>query len=405
MKVFVTGMGCISSLGNTPDELYASLRGQSSASQFYPEWQKLNGLHAHLGAPAHSYDVKSLPRTVRRTMSRMSEMASLATLQALQQAQLTLTPSSRTLLILGSTTGSPETMQAYFKLMEDRGGPEGQVSTSFFKIMNHSVAANVGAALQFKGPYLSPSTACSTSSQAMILGWELLQTGLYDCVIAGGADEMSPLTSAIFDIVFAASRKFNETPQQSPRPFDQERDGLVVSEGAGVVVLETEDHMLKRKTRALAELAGGAYVADCSHMSQSHKEAMLITMNEALNRAKLPVHSVDYVNAHATGTMQGDIEEAQAIGAIFGSQVPISSLKGHMGHSLAACGALEAIACIKMMEMAEIIPTKNLHKIDPFCGGAMLLKEGPPLKQKVTTVMSNNFAFGGMNTSFVLKTV
>jgi 3-oxoacyl-[acyl-carrier-protein] synthase II len=404
-NVVITGMGCMSSLGNSVEEMYNGMLAGKSGVRLYPEWAEKRGLFAHLGAPVPAYDIKQIPRTTRRTMSRMSEMGALATQQALKQAGLTDINSSRTVLIMGSTSGSPDTLESYFKLLLEKNGPEGQVSTSFFKIMNHSVAANVGAALNFNGPYFSPSSACATSSQAMILGWELLQTGMYDTVIAGGADELSYLSSAIFDIVFAASRGFDSNPQGAPRPFDKNRDGLVVSEGAGVVVMETAERAAGRGAQALAEMAGGAYHTDCSHMSQSHKGAMITTMQECLRRSGLSVNDINYVNAHATGTLQGDAEEAQSIRELFGDRAAVSSLKGYLGHTLAACGTLEAIACIKMMEMGELVPTRNLTEIDPNCEGIWLLKDGDRVKQQVSAVMSNNFAFGGMNTSIVLKKV
>jgi len=405
LQVVVTGMGCMSSLGNSVNEMFDGLLQNKSAVRFYPEWKDKNGLYAHLGAPVPEYNIKQIPRTTRRTMSRMSEMAALATFEAIKQAGLTDLNSPRTVLIMGSTSGSAETLESYFKLLLEKGGPEGQVSTSFFKVMNHTVAANVGAALGFNGPYFSPSSACATSSQAMILGWELLQTGMYDCVIAGGADEMSYLSSAIFDIVYAASRGFDDKPSESPRPFDKNRDGLVVSEGAGMVVMETAEHAARRGARSLAEMAGGAYHTDCSHMSQSHKGAMITVMNEALRRSGLALTDINYINAHATGTLQGDAEEAQSIREVFGDRAIVSSLKGYLGHTLAACGTLEAIACIKMLEMGEVIPTRNLTVIDPNCEGIWLLKDGERLKKNLTAVMSNNFAFGGMNTSLVLKKV
>jgi 3-oxoacyl-[acyl-carrier-protein] synthase II len=404
-KVVITGMGCVSSLGNSPQDLFTALLENKTAVRFFDEWAQLKGLYAHLGAPAMPYNIKDIPRSVRRTMSPMSEMAALATTQALDMAGLKDINSPRTLLILGSTTGSAETYQQYFKLMNERGGPEGQVSTTFFKVMNHSVAANVGAALNFNGPYLSPSSACATSAQAMIMGWELLQTGLYDCVIAGGADEMSALSSATFDVVHAASRGFNKNPEQTPRPFDKNRDGLVVSEGAGVLIMETEVHAKNRNAKSIAQFAGGSYNTDCSHMSQSHQEAMIKTMNAALERSNMPLTSIDYVNAHATGTIHGDVEEAQAIGKVFGDRAAVSSLKGFMGHSLAACGALEAIACIKMLEMGKLIPTRNLRDTDSLCEGLWLLKEGMVVDKKISAIMSNNFAFGGMNTSIVLAPI
>ena len=304
---------------------------------------------------------------------------------------------------MGSTSGSPATLELYFKKLFERGGPEGQLSTSFFKVMNHSVPANVASALGFRGAMLSPSAACATSSQAMILGWELIRAGLYDTVIAGGADELHYMSAAVFDVVHAASRHYNDRPSEASRPFDKARDGLVVSEGASVVVMESGDRVAERAARPLAELLGGAYLCDGSHMSQSSGATMSEVMRMALDRAKRNASDVQYVNAHATATVHGDEEEAKAIGAVFGSVTPVSSLKGHLGHNLAACGVNEAIACIEMMRRGVLVPTRNLDEIAPECSMVRHLRE--PENTAIHTVLSNNFAFGGMNTSLVLSKV
>lgn len=404
MKVLVTGMGAISSLGNAVGEMWSGLDEGRSAVRHYPQWGELKGLHACKGAPAPPHDASSLPRQARRTMSRMSELATLATIQALRQADLHIQEGgrySRILLCMGSTTGSPETLETYFRRFFERGGPEGQFSTSFFKVMNHSVAANVAQALGFNGALMAPASACATSAQAMILGWELIRAGAYDIVIAGGADELHPISSAVFDIVMAASRGFNDDPERSPRPFDLARDGLVVSEGAGVVVLESDKSASRRGVRGLAELLGGAYLCESSHMSQSNAGAMAEVMRLAVERAGRTVSEIGYVNAHATGTGQGDREEARALREVVGEGVPVSSLKGHLGHSLAACGALEAIASITMMEKGVLIPTRNLETVDPECDGVDHLREKRAAHPGL--VLSNNFAFGGMNTSLLLS--
>ncbi len=404
MKVFITGMGAMTSLGNSVDEMFTGLLENRTGVRAYPDWAQHKGLFSHLGAPAPDFDNMKIPRAARRSMSRMSEMATLATIQALQQADLPIDGklnSQRILLCMGSTTGSPVILEVYFRKLFERGGPEGQLSTSFFKVMNHSVPANVAAALGFHGPLLSPSSACSTSSQAMILGWELIQSGFYDIVIAGGADELHYITAAIFDIVQAASRGYNDRPELSPRPFDRARDGLVVSEGASVVVLESEASMKKRGARATVEFCGGAYLCDGTHMSQSNASTMTEVMKLALTRSNRSAAELDYVNAHATGTTQGDNQEVAAIREVLGSKVPVSSLKGHFGHSLAACGALEVIASVKMMENGVLIPTRNLREIDPECEGVAHIQERR--EARVRTVLSNNFAFGGMNTSLLLS--
>lgn len=406
MRVFVTGMGALTSLGNDVETMFSGLKEGRTGIKAFPDWKQYNGLHSHLGAPVPEYDIQKIPRTVRRAMSRMSEMACLATLQALAQADLQPGPklnSPRVCIIQGSTSGSPVTLETYFRKLFERHGPEGQLSTSFFKVMNHSVAANVAAGIDFNGALLAPSSACSTSTQALIIGWELIRSGLYDIVIAGGADELHYMSTSIFDIVMAASRGYNDRPEEASRPFDKHRDGLVVSEGAGVLILESEKSVEARRARPLAEIKGGAYLCDGTHMSQSSGETMMNVMREGLKRAGLEASDVDYVNAHATATVHGDVEEAKAIGGVFGEKIPTSSLKGHLGHSLAACGALEAIASIKMMEEGLLIPTRNLKEVDPQCSGVFHLQE--IRHQKVNTVLSNNFAFGGMNTSLLISAV
>jgi len=405
-RVFVTGMGAFSSLGNSVDAMFDGLREGRTGVRAYPEWKQYNGLHCHLGAPVPDYDAMKIPRQQRRAMSRMSEMASLATFQALSQADLQPGPdlnSPRTLIIMGSTSGSPWTLETYFRKLFEKNGPEGQLSTSFFKVMNHSVAANVAAAIEFNGALLSPASACSTSTQSLILGWELINAGLYDRVIAGGADELHYMSAAIFDIVQAASRNYNDRPEIASRPFDKKRDGLVVSEGAGVLILESEKIMNARKARPLAEIRGGTYQCDGTHMTQSSSETMMGVMREGLERSGLKAEEVDYVNAHATATLHGDGEEARAISGVFGPDIAVSSLKGHLGHSLAACGALEAIASIQMMQNSVLIPTRNLEEVAPECAGVRHLKANTPMT--IRNILSNNFAFGGMNTCLLVSRV
>ncbi len=404
MNVVITGMGILSSLGNNVSDMFNSLLAGKSGVRHYPEWQAQKGLYCHLGAPAEPYDIKVIPRSARRTMSRMSEMGILATMQALEQAQLLNSPlltSTRSLLCMGSTSGSPFELEIYFRKYLERGGPEGQLSTSFFKVMNHSVAANVVAGIGKNIPIIGISSACSTSAQALIVGWEMIQSGLYDIVIAGGADELHHTSVAIFDNVHAASRGYNENPQKSPRPFDKARDGLVVSEGAGVLILESEKHAMERKAPILATFRAGAYICDATHMSEPQVQAMVHVMKSTFQRAGCESSHINYVNAHATATLMGDIAEAKATAEIFGSKTPVSSLKGHFGHSLAACGALEVIASIEMMNRGMLIPTRNLDNIDPGCNSINLLREITPTK--IHTFMSNNFAFGGMNTSLIIS--
>jgi 3-oxoacyl-[acyl-carrier-protein] synthase II len=405
-KVYITGMGAISSLGLGVNQSFNALLENQTGVIKMPEWIEYNGLHTHLGAPCPDYDISKLPRTARRSMSRMSEMATLATLEAMEEAKLNLgdyVHSPKVVLCLGSTSGSPVALEAHFKKLFENHGPKGQLGTTFFKVMNHSVPANVANAINFFGPLLSPSSACATSAQSMILGWELIQTGLYDIVIAGGADELHHTSASVFDIVHAASRTYNDRPNETPRPFDKNRDGLVVSEGAAVVILESEESVKRRQAKKLAEFRGGMYSCDGTHMSQSQMKSMIATMRGALERAGLSSADVQYVSAHATGTAQGDEQEAKAIGEVFGNTVPVSSLKGHFGHSLAACGALEAIMSVKMLQEQVLLPTRNLSDIDPECGTIKHVTEKK--STRLETILSNNFAFGGIDSSLILSKV
>lgn len=403
LKVYISGYGMVSSLGANAQSSFGSLLEGRSAIKVIEPWKNLVGLNCFLGAPAAEYDKMIIPRAARRTMSPMSEMASIATHQALEMSQLKVSEFDfpRSLLLLGSTTGSPFGMQEYFEKLSANGGPLGQPATTFFKVMNHSVASNVACSLGFNGAVIGPSCACASSAQALIMGWELIQSGLYDVAICGGADELHYLSVAVFDTVYAASRNFNDSPELTPRPFDQKRDGLVVSEGASVIILESERHLNRRKGKALAEFCGGAYLCESSHMSQNNDVQMQIVMNEALKRSQTEKNEIDYISAHATGTLQGDAQEAKAIAELFQDRVPVSSLKAHFGHSMAACGTGELIMSMMMMNDGVLIGTKNLDSIADDCLGVQHLTKNTKIKTQ--TVLSNNFAFGGINTSIVIK--
>jgi 3-oxoacyl-[acyl-carrier-protein] synthase II len=202
-----------------------------------------------------------------------------------------------------------------------------------------------------------------------------------------------------FDILFATSTKYNDRPQMTPRPFDRDRDGLVCGEGSGLVVLEDYDRAIKRNAKIYAEIVGYSTTANGLHVSQSNKESMIYCMRQALKDAGVNADAIDYVSAHATATIQGDQEEAEAIRDVFGSTVPVSSLKGYIGHTLGASGAIELAASLSMMEQGVIYPTLNLEHVSPECAGIQHVME--PIKKQVRTVLKNGFAFGGINAALV----
>ena len=410
MKVFISGYGSISSLGSNSAEMFENLLRCKTNIQTMPLWSNVVGLRTKLGAPAYPFESKSIPRTIRRTMSKKSEMSLLASYEALEQAGLSVkdfsnSKNQKNLICFGSTAASPLALDEYFKKYAKMGGPKGQLVTSFFKVMNHSSAANVAIGLGFKGPLFALSSACSTSAQSLVVAYELVKAGLYDCVLCGGSDELHEISAAIFDIAMAASTKYNGDPLKASRPFDKDRDGLVVSEGAGVLVIESEKSLNKRGGVPLVEILGGSYYCDGGHMSQPSRDAMQLTMETAVQKSGIQKKDISYINAHATSTMLGDVEESHAIFNAGFDETPVNSLKGHMGHSLAACGAIEAIASIKMMKKGRIISTRNLVDIGEHCANLNYMKQGFEMDQKIEHVLSNNFAFGGMNVSFVLKNI
>lgn len=336
-------------------------------------------------------------------MSPMSVYALLAAQEAAEQASLgeeRLTD-GRTGLIMGSTMGSVQTIEEFFRDYLGRENLDQVKSTLFFRVMGHSVAANVAQSLGISGRVLAPTAACSSSCQALGLAYECIALGRQDIVLCGGADEYHPLTTGTFDMMLAASCAYNDTPERTPRPFDRDRDGTVCSEGAGVLVLESFASAEKRGARILAEVAGFSSTCDTSSIASPDPAPLYRCMREALDNAGLRPEDVSYVNAHATATLQGDIAEGQAVALLFDGTVPVSSLKGHMGHTMAASGALECIACVHMLRNGVLLPTLNLDTEDPQCGAIHLLTR--PRSQSVAVIVKNNFALGGVNCSLVLR--
>jgi 3-oxoacyl-[acyl-carrier-protein] synthase II len=221
-------------------------------------------------------------------------------------------------------------------------------------------------------------------------------------MLAGGAEEQDLTEAAVFDTLFATTVKYNDQPKQTPRPFDVDRDGLVLGEGACTLVLEELSQALARGAPIHAELIGYGTNSDGTHVTQPKAQTMATAMRLAIADAGIDARQIGYVNAHGTSTPQGDIAESQATCAVLGGQVPISSLKSYMGHTMGACGALEAWISIEMMRSGWFAPTLNLRRVDPQCAPLdYIMGEGRELQTDV--IMSNNFAFGGINTSLIFR--
>jgi 3-oxoacyl-[acyl-carrier-protein] synthase II len=402
-RVVITGMGAVSPFGRGVQSLMDGLlEGRSGVVQV-PELAEITGMRTRVAALAKGVDPMEIPRKFRRSMSNMSVYATLAARDAALMAGIgeSQLASGRLGVSIGSTTGSPQTMQEFFRDFDKDQSLERMKSTLFFHIMNHSCASNVAQTLGVTGRILAPAAACSTSCQAVGYGAEMIASGRQQFMLCGGADEFHPLTSGTFDIMNAASTAFNDSPSSTPRPFDRDRDGIVCGEGSGILLLESLDSALERGACILAEIAGFATNSDPASIANPNVSAIEDCMRQALGDAGVEPSQVGYVNAHATATEQGDIAECEAISRIFGAKVPVSSLKGHLGHAMAASGTLELAACVEMIRQGFLIPTLNLDHIDPLCANVSHLQG--VTRRPVATVVKNNFALGGVNASIILR--
>ena len=402
-RVVITGIGAVSPFGLGVKCLWDNLSSGNSAVKMIPYFKELGGLRSCVAAVVPEIDVSVINRKKRRFMSPMSTYSCIAALEAIEMAgfnedQIT---SRETGLCLASTMGSSAESDAFFQELSQSGSIENVKSTMFFKTMNHSCASNTAQALGITGRIVSASAACATGTLAVGLAYETIVAGNQNVMVCGGTDELHVLATAVFDIMSAASCNYNDDPQQTPRPFDIDRDGVVCAEGAGILILEELEHARNRGVDILAEIIGFETYSSPGDIANSDSQTMSDCMECTLGQAGLSAEDVSYVNAHATATIQGDIAEAQAISAVLGEKVPVSSLKGHMGHTMAASGALELIASLQMMHNGTLIPTRNLETPDPKCDVINLIL----IPQNITgsVILKNSFALGGISATILIR--
>jgi 3-oxoacyl-[acyl-carrier-protein] synthase II len=403
-RVVITGVGALSPLGHDWPTVRAKLREERNVVQYIKEWDEYEGLNTRLGTRAAPFDLPShYNRKVTRSMGRVALMGTLASEKALADAGLTgdpLVTSGNMGVSYGSSVGSPAAI-CDFGNMISRKTTEGINANTYIRMMSHTAAVNIGVFLGLTGRIIPTSSACTAGSQGVGYAFEAIQSGRQVAMLAGGAEELDVTDAAVFDTLFATSTS-NDAPHFSPRPFDAERDGLVLGEGACTLVLEELEHAQARGARILAEVLSFGTNSDGTHVTQPNATTMAQAMRLALQGAGLPPEAIGYINAHGTATDHGDVAESNGTHAVFGSKTPISSLKSYMGHTLGACGALETWMSIEMMRDGWFAPTLNLHTVDPRCGELDYIRAGGRELQ-TDIVMSNNFAFGGINTSLILR--
>ncbi|MDY7578920.1 beta-ketoacyl-ACP synthase [Herbaspirillum sp. RTI4] len=403
-RVVVTGMAGISPIGNDWAAVQEKLHSYRNAVVRMDEWDAYDGLHTRLGAPAAAFALSDrYNRKSMRSMGRVAVMATRASELALADAGLLDDPllqSGHVGIAYGSSAGTPDAI-ADFSMMFAEKSTRNINANTYLKMMAHTAPVNMGVFFGITGRIITTSSACTSGSQGLGYAYETIRSGRQRIMIAGGSDELCASEAAVFDTLYATST-VNDTPQLTPRPFDAQRDGLVLGEGAGSLILEELEHAQARGARIYAELVGFGTNSDGRHITNPNVDTMKIAIGLALEDAGLPASAIGYVNAHGTGTQHGDVAESQATAQIFGAATPVSSLKSYMGHTLGACGALEAWMSIEMMRNNWFAPNLNLTTVDPLCGQLdYIVGEGRRIDCEY--VMSNNFAFGGINTSLIFK--
>jgi 3-oxoacyl-[acyl-carrier-protein] synthase II len=403
-RVVVTGIGAISPLGSSWTDAKARLVEGRNLVQVMDDWTDIDGLNTNLGVPVSDFRMpEHYTRKQTRSMGRVAGMSVVAAEKALEQAGLLgsdFLTSGAVGVSFGSSTGSTDA-QMEFGNMILRRSTDGLNATTYVRMMSHTAAVNIAVFFGATGRVITTSSACTAGSQGIGYAYEAIRYGRQDAMIAGGGEELCPTQAAIFDTLYATSTR-NDAPATTPRPYDIDRDGLVLGEGACAFILEEREHALARGATIIAEMIGFGTNADGTHVTRPNRETMGECIRLALVDGDLEGTDIGYVNTHGTATEFGDIAESQATSTMLGSQAPVSSLKSYIGHTLGACGALEAWLGIEMMNHDWYAPTINLDAVDPRCGELDYIVGGGR-EFSTDLIMSNNFAFGGINTSMIFR--
>lgn len=403
-RVVITGVGMATPIGHEMDTVSEALRSGGHGIRYQPDWNEHPEMFTRLGGEVQGLDLRRWPRKKVRSMGRVALLATHASETAVQEAGLdeeTLR-SGRTGLAYGSTHGSSSALERFARNLDRPNALLDLGSNGYLKFMSHTCAVNLATFFGIRGRVLTTCSACVSGSQAIGFGYETIRYGMQDVMICGGADELHYVSTGVFDVLQATSTHYNDAPEASPRPFDRSRDGLVVGEGAGTLVLERRDRAVRRGAPIYGEIIGFGTSCDGTHVTSPVPEGMTECMRLALEDAGIAADEVDYVNAHATGTKVGDAGESRATWDVFGDRVPLSSTKGYTGHTLGASGAIESVFCLAMMRDKFLPANRNLEELDTDCAPLTYIRtEARSAHPHV--IVNNNFSFGGINTSLILR--
>jgi 3-oxoacyl-[acyl-carrier-protein] synthase II len=407
-RVVITGLGVVSPLGNNVDVFWENLIAGKCGVEKITSFDA-TPFDTQIAAQVKDFDPAPAfpsPKEVRRT-DRYSQFGVYAAWQALKDSgiDLTKTDPDQVGAFIGSGIGGLQTTSEQLKILFDRG--PGRLSPFMIPMLISNMASGlVSMYLNLRGPNFATCSACATANHAIGEAWRTIKMGDANVMFAGGAEAtIVPIGIGGFCAMRAMSTR-NDAPQKASRPFDKERDGFVMGEGSGIVVLEELEHAKARGAKIYAELAGYGNTADAHHLTAPSPggEGASRCMKAALRNGGLNLTDITYVNAHGTSTPQGDIAETMAIKTVFGDQarkLVVSSTKGATGHMLGAAGAVETIVCVKAIETDTVPPTINYETPDPECD--LDYVPNTARKMKVNAIVNNSFGFGGHNATITAK--
>jgi 3-oxoacyl-[acyl-carrier-protein] synthase II len=406
-RVVVTGMAGVTSLGSDWPTIEANFKAGKSGIRYMAEWDRFGELNTRLGGPVDDFvQPKRWTRKQTRSMGRVSKLAVYAAERALEHAGLLgdeRIQDGRMGVACGSSTGSTDEIKAFGNMLLNSVA-DGLNANSYIRMMPHTTAANISIFFGLKGRLIPTSSACTSGSQGIGYAYEAIKFGRLPMMLAGGAEELCPTEAMVFDALYATSLK-NDTPHLSPRPYDSGRDGLVIGEGAGILVLEELEHALARGATIHAEIVGYGTNCDAAHVTKPDEAGQAAAMRAALAEAGIAPVAVQYINAHGTATPVGDVVETQAIRQAFGAhaeRLALSSTKSMHGHMMGATGAVEFLATVMSVAQGAMPPTAHWLGPDPQCDLDCVPNQGRR-GQDIEYAMSNSFAFGGSNAALLVR--
>jgi 3-oxoacyl-[acyl-carrier-protein] synthase II len=404
--VVITAGAAITPIGHGKAAILESLRlGRSGVKPLKEDRLLTRYLHSRVFGTVEDPGTFDFKRMFRKTMGPVAYYACQVAKEALDQAGLpeSFVTGGRLGVAFGSTHGSPSVQRDIYRTFYSGDAEKyaGIGAVDYLKSMVHTTAVNITKMFGITGRVIASCTACTTSSQSIGYGYEAVKFGMQDAMLCGGADEYDTTTVAVFDNLLACSTAFNDRPHLTPRPFDRRRDGLVVGEGAGAVLLEEYEHARRRGAEILGEVVGFACHNNGGDLILPNVNGIRQTLCQGLADAGLAADAVDFVSAHATGTKMGDAIEAQATHAVYGDRPFVTGFKGYMGHTMGSCGAIETLLCLYLTQEGFIVPTLNLEEVDERCA---ILRHTPGiLELPIQVAAVQNFAFGGVNTTLLIR--